>query len=42
MYMMDCPDCGKEISTRAQTCPNCGCVITKKMVEEYEKNTQFI
>ena len=38
MYMMDCPDCGKEISTRAQTCPNCGCVITKKMVEEYEKN----
>ena len=37
MYMMDCPDCGKEISTRAKICPNCGCVITKKIVEEYEK-----
>ena len=38
MYMMECPDCGKEISTRAKICQNCGCEITKKMIEEYEKN----
>ena len=36
MNLMDCPDCGKEISTKAKSCPNCGCVITKKMIEDYE------
>ena len=27
MAMINCPECGKEISSRAKTCPNCGCPI---------------
>lgn len=26
--MIKCPECGKEISDKAKTCPNCGCPIT--------------
>lgn len=25
MAMINCPECGKEISDRAESCPNCGC-----------------
>ena len=25
--MIDCPECGKQISSRAPTCPNCGAPI---------------
>lgn len=28
MSMITCSECGKEISDKAQTCPNCGCPIT--------------
>ena len=27
MALMKCPECGKEISDRATSCPNCGCPI---------------
>lgn len=27
MALIKCPDCGKEISDRARTCPFCGCPI---------------
>ena len=27
MAMINCPECGKQISTYAKHCPNCGCVI---------------
>jgi DNA-directed RNA polymerase subunit RPC12/RpoP len=27
--LMDCPDCGKQVSRRAASCPNCGCPITE-------------
>lgn len=27
MAMINCPECGKEISDKAATCPNCGCPI---------------
>lgn len=29
MAMMNCPECGKEISNSAVSCPNCGYVIGK-------------
>ena len=28
MPMIKCPECGKEISSNAKTCPHCGCAIT--------------
>lgn len=34
MAIIKCPDCGKEISDRAEACPNCGCPIAAKPVYE--------
>lgn len=37
MALIKCPECGKEISDMAETCPNCGCprsLIEKKVREE--------
>lgn len=28
MSLIECPECGKEISSNAKLCPNCGCEIT--------------
>lgn len=30
MALINCPECGKEISDKATTCPNCGCPVTKE------------
>lgn len=30
MSMIVCPECGKQISSSAESCPNCGYVITKR------------
>lgn len=27
MALIQCPDCGKQISSQAASCPNCGCPI---------------
>lgn len=27
MALINCPECGKEISDKAGNCPNCGCLI---------------
>lgn len=29
MSLIKCPECGKEVSTQATTCPNCGCPVPK-------------
>ena len=29
MSLIQCPECGKEVSDKAQSCPNCGCPIQK-------------
>lgn len=28
MALIKCPECGKEVSSRAISCPNCGCPIS--------------
>ncbi|MBP6898041.1 MAG: zinc ribbon domain-containing protein [Pseudacidovorax sp.] len=30
MALIDCPDCGRRVSPRAPSCPNCGAPITAK------------
>lgn len=30
MALIKCPECGKEISDKAISCPNCGAVVKKK------------
>ena len=34
--MMKCPECGKEISDKALTCPNCGCPLVLKKEDHTE------
>lgn len=29
MAMIKCPECGKEVSDKAEVCVNCGCPISK-------------
>lgn len=33
MAMINCPECGKEISDKAASCPNCGAVVKKKFCQ---------
>ncbi len=37
--LMNCPDCGSLISTRAFLCPHCGCPLNEKMLYDYMSNT---
>ncbi len=37
MALIKCPECGKEISERAQSCPNCGCPIQVQNESNGEK-----
>ena len=45
MSIIKCPECGKEISDKAEKCPNCGCPMEeiKKMVsnEDYQAEQQY-
>ena len=33
MALIDCPDCGKQVSSNAPACPNCGAPIATPVVE---------
>ncbi len=37
MALINCPECGKQISDQAKTCPNCGFKIKRKMTKEEKK-----
>lgn len=40
MALVNCPECGKEVSTHAEACPNCGCpkdVILESVEKTKEK-----
>jgi hypothetical protein len=30
MALIKCPDCGKQVSSSASSCPNCGCPIANR------------
>ena len=38
MALIKCPECGKEISDKAEACPNCGCPIKHEESTNCEKN----
>ncbi len=40
MALMKCPECGKEISDKAQNCPNCGFPIQEAKQETYSEIKQ--
>lgn len=33
MALINCPECGKEISDKAASCPNCGATVKKKFCQ---------
>ena len=35
MSLIKCPECGKEISDKAEKCPNCACPISLSPAENY-------
>ena len=37
MALINCPECGKEISDRAENCPHCGFPITKQDKKSFNK-----
>jgi hypothetical protein len=36
MALINCPDCGKEVSTAAKACPSCGCPVAEKVAQTGE------
>lgn len=42
MALIKCPECGKEISSLAKTCPNCGYVLPKKEKRQKSKKQKNI
>ena len=39
MALIKCPECGKEISDKAEFCPHCGCPHTVINISNSEKDT---
>jgi len=39
MALMKCPECGKEVSTAASTCPHCGYPLKKEAQISYQTMT---
>lgn len=39
MAMITCPECGKEISSLAESCPNCGYVLVKNELPKIRKSS---
>lgn len=43
MALLKCPDCGHDVSDKAQSCPNCGCpVITSPASENTGTTSQNV
>lgn len=43
MALISCPECGKEISDKAITCPNCGIPLEEALKElEYTKDIDYV
>ena len=40
MAMFNCPECGKEISDKANTCPNCGCPLKNKKMKKKDNTVK--
>ena len=38
MALIKCPECGKEVSDKAMTCPNCGCPISARNDSETQSS----
>ncbi len=39
MPLIDCPDCGKPVSSEAHACPNCGYPVAEKLAQKSSTDT---
>ncbi len=42
MAMIKCPECGKEVSDKADACPNCGNPISEKAAPKHKSKKKII
>lgn len=42
MALIKCPECGKEISSKAESCPNCGCPMCGEQTEISNTNISSV
>jgi len=42
MALLRCEDCGKDVSSRAAACPNCGCPVPQAVSQESAKHTASV
>ena len=42
MALINCPECGKEISEKAKSCPNCGCPIDTSEPEKADNTSDYV
>lgn len=38
MALFTCPECGNQVSDKAEVCPNCGCPISELLVQNQDKS----
>lgn len=41
MALIKCSECGKEVSDKATSCPNCGCPINSEISDVLTSNDDF-
>lgn len=39
--LINCSECGKQVSDQASICPKCGAPITQKTIEEFQKRQKL-
>ena len=39
MALINCPECGKDVSTEAKVCPNCGKPLAEEQSTSQEQNS---
>ena len=42
MALIKCPECGKEISDKAESCPNCGCPASEILSKKNDRDTEVL
>lgn len=40
--LIACPDCGKQVSRRAPSCPHCGCPVTEVIIENFPTESNLL
>lgn len=40
MSLINCEECGKEVSSKAVRCPNCGAPVNDPVLKWYQKNSK--